>query len=178
MTEKSPQSEGIIDTQTQVTPPVREAPQPEASQNEDQQDAIQASAPAPISDIIVEEPSRPPKMVTRENRLPRIVPERDPPMVTPLEYLDGNPHWIDCPSCKRRTKTVATEEGTEMQIVVGILLCSICPCAACLPCMAGWFKNTRIRCSSCKVNVANISKDGHVQVMLVQGSGRQPSAYY
>ncbi|KAI1478724.1 hypothetical protein F4774DRAFT_384808 [Daldinia eschscholtzii] len=177
MSDKSPQSEGIVDTQTQVPPPVRAAPQPDLSKSEDQPDVIQASTPAPISDIIVEEPSKPPTMVTRENRLPQIVQERDPPMVTPLEHLDGHSRWIDCPACKRRTRTVVTEEGEDMQTVVGLLLCCVCPCLACMPCMGGWFKNTRITCSACKVNVANIT-DGRVQVMLAQGRMQQPSVYY
>ncbi|KAK6952730.1 hypothetical protein Daesc_005024 [Daldinia eschscholtzii] len=120
MSEKSPQSEGIVDTQTQVPPPVRAAPQPDLSKSEDQPDVIQVSAPAPISDIIVEEPSKPPNMVIRENRLPQIVQERDPPMATPLENLDGNSRWIDCPACKRRTRTVVTEEGEDMQTIVTV----------------------------------------------------------
>ncbi|KAI1468175.1 uncharacterized protein F4812DRAFT_425853 [Daldinia caldariorum] len=178
MAEKPPQVEGVMDTQIQVPPPLRAAPQPDLTTNEKKQDAIQACAPAPISSLIVEEPSRPPNTAERKNRPPRIVQERDHPMVTPLEQLDEHTHWIDCPACRRRTKTIATKEGDTMQIVVGILLCSVCPCLACLPCMGHWFENTRITCSACKVHIASISPAGQVQVILVQGRGQRPSVYY
>ncbi|KAI1803236.1 hypothetical protein F4811DRAFT_526003 [Daldinia bambusicola] len=179
MAEKQPQDEGVMDTQIQVPPPVRAAPQPELTQSEKKQDAIQACDPAPISSLIVEEPSRPPNMEERKNNRPlRIVQERDHPMVTPLEQLDENIHWIDCPSCRKRTKTTVSKEGGTMQIVVGILLCSVCPCLACLPCMGHWFENIRVSCSACKVHIANISPTGQVQVIVVRGRGQEPSAYY
>ncbi|KAI8958089.1 hypothetical protein F5Y11DRAFT_337392 [Daldinia sp. FL1419] len=173
------QVEGVIDTHLQVPPPVRTAPQPDQTTNEDQQDAIRASTQPSIPQIIVEEPSKPPNMAIRDNRQPQIVHEKDPEMVMPLDRLTGSPEWIDCPACKQRTRTVATREGGGMEFLVGGLLCCICPCLACLPCIGGWFENTRVDCSVCKATVANIDHDGRTHVVpRYTRAAQQPSVYY
>ncbi|KAI0846300.1 hypothetical protein F5Y00DRAFT_264681 [Daldinia vernicosa] len=114
------QVEGVIDTHIQVPPPVRAAPQPDLSKNTNEKDTLQINTQPPIPDIIVEEPSKPPNMAVRDNKPPQIIKERDPPMVTPLERLDRQPRWIDCPACKQRTKTQVIEEGSGMQLYVTV----------------------------------------------------------
>ncbi|KAI1660527.1 hypothetical protein F4813DRAFT_350208 [Daldinia decipiens] len=127
------QFEGVIDTHIQAPPPVRVASQPDLTKYEDKQDTIQTNTRPPIPGIIVAEPSKPPNMAARDDKPPQVIQGQDPPMVTPLDRLDKYPQWIDCPACKRRTRTNVTEEGGGMQIVVGALLCCVCPCLACLP---------------------------------------------
>ncbi|KAI0121796.1 hypothetical protein F4814DRAFT_190769 [Daldinia grandis] len=175
---ESSQVEGVIDTHIRIPPPVRTAPQPDLLKNGNEQDTIQINTQPLIPNIIVEEPSEPPNIAVRDNKLPRIIQERDQPMVTPLERLDEHPRWIDCPACKRRTRTKVEKEGGGMQILVGFFLCCVCPCLACLPCMGGWFENTRIICSDCQANVANISHDDRVQVVPRYRAIQQPSVYY
>lgn len=59
-------------------------------------------------------------MIVRDNKPPQFVQERDPPMVTPLERLNEHAQWIDCPACKRRTRTNVTKEGGGMQLYVTV----------------------------------------------------------
>lgn len=84
--------------------------------------------------------------------------------VVPLEHLDNNPQWIDCPWCQKRTHTRVEKEGTSMQMLTGVVLCLLCVCLACLPCIAGWFEDTHQFCSNCGKKVSTRSHEGHLQV--------------
>ncbi|OTB00392.1 hypothetical protein M426DRAFT_26623 [Hypoxylon sp. CI-4A] len=110
MAEK-PQTEGVIDTQTPTTPSIQAAHKQETTNNginHGRESAVISTQPH-LADFIQE-----------ENRVPQIVPEQDPPSVTPLGRLTGEPAWIDCPHCKRRAKTRISKEGTTMQTIATI----------------------------------------------------------
>lgn len=84
--------------------------------------------------------------------------------VVPLEHLDNNPQWIDCPWCQKRTHTRVEKEGSSMQVLTGVVLCLLCVCLACLPCIAGWFEDTHQFCSNCGKKVATRTHEGNLQV--------------
>lgn len=48
--------------------------------------------------------------------------------------------------------------------VVGAVLCLVCICLACVPCIAGWFENVEYRCSRCRALVATRKNDGPLEV--------------
>ncbi|OAR00863.1 hypothetical protein LLEC1_02733 [Akanthomyces lecanii] len=85
--------------------------------------------------------------------------------VTPLNQLGDTPEWIDCPFCQTRTKTTVRKEGGNMQIIVGAVLCLVCVCLTCLPCMLHWFEDTEWHCSHCKKKVAIRQNEGAIQVL-------------
>ncbi|QPG94628.1 hypothetical protein C2857_006576 [Epichloe festucae Fl1] len=87
-----------------------------------------------------------------------------PATVIPLHQLNDQPQWIDCPFCHKRTTTVVQREGNSMQYVVGAVLCLVCVCLTCVPCLAGWFEDTEYRCSSCKNLVAFRRNDGPMEI--------------
>ncbi|KAL2126519.1 hypothetical protein VTI74DRAFT_779 [Chaetomium olivicolor] len=84
--------------------------------------------------------------------------------VTPLNILGDQPQWIDCPFCQRRTMTRIGKEGTPMQLIAGALCCLFCVCLACVPCIAGWFEETKYYCSQCHKKVAMRSDRGAITV--------------
>jgi len=55
-----------------------------------------------------------PHNVLPETSAPQIDVSEGPPMVTPLKLLQRDSRWIDCPFCKRMTKTkVQMKEESE-----------------------------------------------------------------
>ncbi|KAI1103392.1 hypothetical protein F4804DRAFT_310302 [Jackrogersella minutella] len=161
------QTEGITDANTQTHSQIQ------ASENPDRIEIERGNNPATtqlqLADLIQEEYSSP-QRPARDNRGPQIIREKDPPNATPLQQLTENPTWIDCPFCKKRTKTKVTKEGTATQSLVGFILCLCCVCLACLPCMCGWFEITYICCSSCNARVATIPVDGPLQLAPREGN--------
>ncbi|OAA55132.1 LPS-induced tumor necrosis factor alpha factor [Cordyceps fumosorosea ARSEF 2679] len=85
--------------------------------------------------------------------------------VTPLNQLGDTPQYIDCPFCHQRTKTVVRKEGGSMQFVVGAVLCLVCICLTCLPCMLHWFEDTDWFCSKCNTKVATRKNEGAIEVL-------------
>lgn len=84
--------------------------------------------------------------------------------VVPLERLGENPEWVDCPFCRKVTKTRVDKEDSTMTMVAGGLLCLVCICLACLPCMLGWAQNTYHVCTQCGKQLAFRPHDGMLQV--------------
>lgn len=84
--------------------------------------------------------------------------------VTPLNQLSNTPQWIVCPFCHRCTKTTVRQEGESTQIIVGAVLCLVCVCLACLPCMLHWFEDTVWHCSECKNKVAMRRNEGAIEI--------------
>ncbi|KAI1771049.1 hypothetical protein F4818DRAFT_430967 [Hypoxylon cercidicola] len=98
---------------------------------------------------------------------PRISVGPNAPVVTPLHMLTEHPTYIDCPFCRQCTMTRTTREGTSTQTLAGVVLCCICVCLACLPCIGGWCENVNIFCSSCNSRVATLPHDGPIQLAPV-----------
>ena len=61
--------------------------------------------------------------------------------------------------------------------LMGVVCCLICICAACLPCLCGWFQETDHYCSKCNKKVTHKPHDGPVQVMQGQTAHMVPSQY-
>ncbi|KAI0012825.1 hypothetical protein F4779DRAFT_534743 [Xylariaceae sp. FL0662B] len=167
-----PQTEGIIDNGVQTPSPLRAAPQPDATKTTIQHEGIIIDNEPQLVDHIQEKNPH-----SLNTKMPPIVREQDPQMVTPLHMLGEQPTWIDCPACRQRTLTKITKEASSMQTIAGLVLCLFCVCLACLPCINHWCENINIYCSSCNARVATIPHDGQIQVMPVISSGQQPSAY-
>ncbi|KAI5920459.1 hypothetical protein F4810DRAFT_713468 [Camillea tinctor] len=127
------------------------------------------AGPAPVKtlppNLIQEEYTSQSNASTVAEKVPRIVEEGNNVKVTPLNLLTKEPAWIDCPFCKRTSKTQCTTTGSNMQTVAGVLLCLFCICLACIPCMCGWCETTTIFCSSCGNKIATIPEDGQIQVV-------------
>jgi len=51
-----------------------------------------------------------------------------------------------------------------MTMVAGGLLCLVCICLTCLPCMLGWCQNIDHFCSSCGKQLTHKPHDGTVQI--------------
>ncbi|KAI1489128.1 hypothetical protein F5X96DRAFT_642342 [Biscogniauxia mediterranea] len=124
--------------------------------------------PAPVKSLppsLIQEEYSPQPNASVAEKVPRIVEEGNNRRVTPLNLLTKEPAWIDCPFCKRTSKTQCTTTGSNMQTVAGVLLCLFCICLACVPCMCGWCEKTTIFCASCGNKVATIPEDGQIQVV-------------
>ncbi|KAI1310169.1 hypothetical protein F5Y03DRAFT_347155 [Xylaria venustula] len=74
--------------------------------------------PTSLPQALIQEERIAPAVAPIADNLPRIVEERNPPMVTPLNRLTATPAYIDCPFCKRRSMTRITKEGDSQQLCV------------------------------------------------------------
>lgn len=60
--------------------------------------------------------------------------------------------------------TRVAKEDSSMTMVAGGLLCLVCICLTCLPCMLGWCQNVDHYCSACGKQLTHKPHDGIVQV--------------
>lgn len=60
--------------------------------------------------------------------------------------------------------TRVAKEDSSMTMVAGGLLCLVCICLTCLPCMLGWCQNIDHYCSACGKQLTHKPHDGIVQV--------------
>ncbi|KAI7485403.1 hypothetical protein KC351_g3942 [Hortaea werneckii] len=97
--------------------------------------------------------------------------------VTPLHRLGIGPAWIDCPFCRRRTRTRVDRPESNMTYVLAVLCCCICVFLTCIPCLAHWFANVDHYCSECDKQVTHQPHDGPVEVLSEYGPPTMPSRF-
>ncbi|KAI6921128.1 hypothetical protein KC355_g17193, partial [Hortaea werneckii] len=61
--------------------------------------------------------------------------------------------------------------------ILGLLLCLICICAACIPCLAHWCADIDHYCSECKQRVTHRPYNGNIEVLGEYGPATMPSRY-
>ncbi|RDA83900.1 hypothetical protein CP532_3378, partial [Ophiocordyceps camponoti-leonardi (nom. inval.)] len=115
------------------------------------------AGPAPAKEMPVD------LVQTEVQAMPVINPLPKPQTVTPLHRLGNASQWIDCPFCQRRAQVMVRNVGTDMQKLTGVLCCFVCPCFACIPCLAHWFENIEYVCTNCHSTVALRPHDGPMQ---------------
>ncbi|ATY62271.1 LPS-induced tumor necrosis factor alpha factor [Cordyceps militaris] len=133
-----------------------------------QQQQYQQQQPVPTQDAAAEHH---PPSYEQSNAAPvgqppaNAAPGQTARKVVPLHQLADTPQSVDCPFCHKRTKTVVKKEGGSMQFIVGGVLCLVCICLTCLPCMLHWFEDTDWFCSECNNKIAMRRNEGAIQVL-------------
>ena len=89
---------------------------------------------------------------------------QQPTYVTTLARLQDQPELVDCPFCHKQAMTRVAKEDSSMTMVAGGLLCLVCICLTCLPCMLGWCQNVDHYCSACGKQLTHKPHDGIVQL--------------
>ena len=64
-----------------------------------------------------------------------------------------------------------------LRSITGVVIGLFCVCAACVPCIAGWFPDTSHYCSECKKQLTYRAHNGMVQVIKPDGQRGVPSRY-
>lgn len=99
-------------------------------------------------------------------------------MVVPLHLMGDEPEWVDCPFCKKRSKTRVVREGRKRQCLAGTALCLACCPLLALPYCLHWFERREWFCSSCNSQIAVRIQDGELKLLPVTAEPTQvPSRY-
>lgn len=89
---------------------------------------------------------------------------QQPTYVTTLGRLQEQPELVDCPFCQHQAMTRVAKEDSSMTMIAGGLLCLVCICLTCLPCMLGWCQNVDHFCSKCGKQLTHKPHDGTTQI--------------
>jgi len=106
-----------------------------------------------------------------------IVPIRNPLTVTPPERLGEEPSYIDCPFCKKRTKTEVRHKNSTVTTLAWVICCILTGIGAFVPCLCGWCQDTDHHCSECKNMITHKPHDGTVEVKSPSQPYEIPTIY-
>jgi len=100
----------------------------------------------------------------RSNGPGAIVPIKNPLTVTPPERLGEEASYIDCPFCKKRTRTEVRHKNSTVTTLAWVICCILTGIGAFIPCLCGWCQDTDHHCSECKNMITHKPHNGTVEV--------------